>query len=84
MPETFASSQIDKTGVTAIRVSQPGPEINWIVTLVMVLLHLGALAALFVCSWKSLAVAVLGALGFLHIRGLYSDMPSICDACKTA
>ena len=57
MPQSLAPSQIDKARITAIRVSKPGPEINWIVTIVMVLLHVGALAALFVFSWKSLAVA---------------------------
>jgi fatty-acid desaturase len=37
----------------------PGPQrMNWITTIVMVLFHIGAVAALFVFDWRAFAVAV--------------------------
>jgi fatty-acid desaturase len=40
------------------RMSQPGQETNWPVVIVMVLLHAGAAAALFMFSWQAFAAAV--------------------------
>ncbi len=57
MPETFAPSQIESRTST-VRVSQPRLRINWIVAITMALLHIGAIAALFMFSWRSFAIAV--------------------------
>ena len=57
MPQTFAPSQIDPAGIRTVRVSQPRLLINWTVGITMALLHVGAIAALFVFSWKAFAIA---------------------------
>ena len=57
MPETFAPSQIESRTST-VRVSQPRLRINWTVGITMALLHIGAIAALFMFSWKSFAIAI--------------------------
>src|ERR1044071_6241919 len=47
----------EKVSTTLLRMSN-GQRVNWPVSAVMVLLHLGAIAALFMCNWKVFAAAV--------------------------
>jgi stearoyl-CoA desaturase (delta-9 desaturase) len=47
----------DQVSTEVREISEP-QRLNWPTTIVMALLHLGALAALFTFSWRALAVAI--------------------------
>jgi fatty-acid desaturase len=61
IPVTFdhVSLTSDTKLSTDARITPESHRMNWLTTVIMALLHVGALAALFVFSWRNLAVAVL-------------------------
>src|SRR5690242_4886809 len=61
IPVTFdhVSLTSDTKLSTDARITPESHGMNWLTTVIMALFHVGALAALFVFSWRNLAVAVL-------------------------